>query len=117
MTKPFEPFWPKEELQSLSENPKRINLARPDDSAAELAENLQTAVTNGIFSRLALLLTRIASFIFVWILRPFVWLPIKFFGVALINMTATGLSRGKQRGVTSEFEERRRQEKLRGRVI
>lgn len=117
MTKPFEPFWPKEEQQGLSENPKRINLGKPDDAAAELAETLQTVTTNSIFSRLALMLARSASFIFVWFLRPFVWLPIKFLGIAMINISAVGLSSGKRRGVTAEFEERRRQEKLRGRTI
>lgn len=78
MNNSFEPFWPKTEQVGLSDNPKRIDLGKPDAAAAELADTLQTAATNTFFTRTVLMLTRGTSFIFVWVLRPLLWLPLKF---------------------------------------
>ena len=53
------PFWPRatnhETEVGLSDNPKRIDLGKPDAAAAELAEALQTATTNTLFTRIVLM--------------------------------------------------------------
>lgn len=88
MTNPDRPFWPKDaddgEQVGLSENPKRIDLGKPDAAAAELAKTLQTAADNALFTRIVLMLTHAGSFIAVWVLRPLFWWPLKAFLILMV---------------------------------
>lgn len=109
------PFWPQgtdnETQVGLSENPKRIDLGKPDAAAAELAETLQTAVTNTLFTRTVLMLTRGGSFIAIWIIRPLFWWPLKsFLAAAVWANTSNEKSRRHQRMLERNFEEQRRQD-------
>lgn len=60
-------------LVSSPANRPQIDLAKPDASAAELADTLQTIAANSLFTRVALFITN-------WIVRPFFWWPIKYTG-------------------------------------
>lgn len=88
MTDQHKPFWPKDADDDaplgLSENPKRIDLGKPDAAAAELAKTLQTAADNALFTRIVLMLTHAGSFIVVWILRPLFWWPLKAFLILMV---------------------------------
>ncbi|HCN73330.1 MAG: hypothetical protein H5U29_01785 [Pusillimonas sp.] len=81
MNEPFKPFWPKEDQVNdkvgLSDNPKRIDLGKPDAAAEEFAETIQTVATNSLFTRIILWGTRGTSFFFIWIVRPLIWWPLK----------------------------------------
>lgn len=115
-------FWPKDADDGvplgLSEHPKRIDLGKPDAASAELAETLQNATTNTLFTRIVLMLTRSGSFIAVWILRPLFWWPVKAFLLATVwTNTPNENSRRDQQEIDRRWRERRRKEKLRGRTI
>lgn len=88
MNEQFKPFWSQEEQVNdkvgLGDNPKRIDLGKPDAAAAEFAETLQTATTNSLFTRLILWGTRGASIFLIWIVRPLIWWPLKALFLALV---------------------------------
>lgn len=80
-----------------SNNTQQIDLAKPDASAVELAENLQTITTNSLFTRIALVATK-------WIIRPLLWWPIKYLTkVAWWSLRNTNVP---------DLEERRRRNEL-----
>lgn len=64
-----------ETLDKQAPQKESVDLATPDAEAAALAEKLQTAQMNFMFSKAVL-------FIGKWIIRPLIWWPIKFFAVA-----------------------------------
>ncbi len=103
MTDPtFKPFWPREHV-GIGENPKPIDLAKPDPEAAALAEKLQKVPMNFAFGKIAL-------FIGKWVVRPFIWWPVKFFALAIVKVMAMSQPTRQHR----EFEERREQALLSG---
>lgn len=111
MNEPFKPFWPKEDQVNdklgLGDNPKRIDLGKPDAAAVEFAETLQTAATNSLFTRLILWGTRGTSFLFIWFVRPLIWWPFKALFLALVwTNTPNDNSRRDER----EIEERWKQQ-------
>lgn len=115
MSDTFKPFWPKDaqknEQTGLSDTPKRIDLGKPDAAAAELSETLQTVATNSLFTRLILWGSRSASFVLVWIVRPFIWLPLKalFYAMVWAN-TPNEKSRNFQKFLEKQAEIQRRDE-------
>lgn len=79
MTTPaFKPFWPADEKVGIGENPKRIDLGKPDGKAEVLADQLKTVQAQVLFSRLALFTCQ-------WILRPLLWWPIKYLGLSILR--------------------------------
>ena len=52
-------------------NENTIDLAKPDEAAAELAATLQKIAGNTLFTRIVLFTTN-------WIIKPIFWLPIKY---------------------------------------
>ncbi|AEC18853.1 hypothetical protein PT7_0313 [Pusillimonas sp. T7-7] len=76
----FKPFWPREQV-GIGDNPKPIDLGKPDGQAAALAEKLQKVPMNFAFGKIVL-------FIGKWIVRPFIWLPVKFFALAIVKIMA-----------------------------
>ncbi|TFL14071.1 hypothetical protein CSC67_07850 [Pusillimonas caeni] len=100
---PFKPFWPAEKV-GVGDNPKLLDLGKPDAEAAQLAEKLQNAQMSFLFSRVAL-------FIGNWIVRPFIWWPLKLLGLSWLKMMAVSTDSKKKYDVN---EERRRQAKLGG---
>lgn len=48
-----------------------VDLAKPDAAAAELADTLQKITANTLFTRVVLMSTK-------WVIRPLIWLPIKY---------------------------------------
>ncbi|HCP77356.1 MAG: hypothetical protein CML16_02240 [Pusillimonas sp.] len=117
MTEPFKPFWPKEEQDNvsvgLSDNPKRIDLGKPDAAAVEFAETLQTVATNSLFTRIMLWGTRSASFFLIWIARPLIWWPLKALFLAIIW---TNTPNENSRRDEQEIEERWRQQERKRRL-
>lgn len=55
-----------------------IDLAKPDAAAAELSETLQTVATNSLFTRVALTTIKWGALTTRWVVRPLIWLPIKY---------------------------------------
>ena len=55
-----------------------IDLAKPDVAAAELSETLQTVASNSLFTRVALTAVKLGRLTTRWVIRPFIWLPIKY---------------------------------------
>lgn len=112
------PFWPRgtdhDTQVGLGDNPKRIDLGKPDAAAAKLAETLQTATANTLFTRIVLMLTRSGSFIAVWILRPLFWWPLKAFLLAAVwTNTPNENSRRNQRELERRWELQRREQSSR----
>src|SRR5690606_32259804 len=60
-----------------------IDLATPDPAAAELAEKLRTAQMNFMFSKDVV-------FVGKWIIRPFVWWPIKYTFLSIFKLILVG---------------------------
>lgn len=110
------PFWPKDannnEQRGMSENPKRIDLGKPDAAAIELSETLQTAATNTLFTRVVLTLTRSASFITVWIIRPFIWWPLKAFLAAAAWSNTTNDNSRRWQAFEKDWAEQQRMQDL-----
>lgn len=104
MTDPaFKAFWPKEQVGvGIDESPKHIDLAKPDASAAELAEKLQKVPMNFLFGKIALFAGK-------WIIRPLIWWPIRsFFFIASYILAAQ-----KQSPETERQNRRNRRQALR----
>ncbi|AEC18854.1 hypothetical protein PT7_0314 [Pusillimonas sp. T7-7] len=106
MTDPsFKPFWPREKV-GLGDNPKPIDLGKPDAEAAVLAEKLQKVPMNFVFGKIVL-------FIGKWIVRPFIWWPVKFFALAIVKVMAMNQPTQQQR----ELRRRREKNRLMGHEI
>ena len=112
MSDTFKPFWPKDEAQSneqvgLSDTPKKIDLSKPDAAAAELADTLQTVASNSLFTRVALTTVKWGTLTTRWVIRPLVWLPIKYFSKAVWWSFINSFSSA---GENERSRERRRKE-------
>lgn len=104
MTTPsFKPFWPADEKVGIGENPKRIDLGKPDGQAEVLANQLKTVQAQVLFSRLALFTCQ-------WILRPLLWWPIKYLGLSILRNIE--ISRANQPKLAAMNEEHQRQREL-----
>lgn len=115
-SQPDRACWPKgaddDAPLGLSENPKRIDLGKPDAAAAELSETLQSAATNSLFTRIVLTLTRSASFIGVWIIRPFIWWPIKAFLTAAVWSNTPNENSRRWQALEKDWAEQQRMQDL-----
>lgn len=64
------------------------DLANPDSAAADLADKLRTAQMNFMFSKAVV-------FVGKWVIRPFIWWPIKYTVLGLAKVMLFGI-RGEQ---------------------
>ena len=100
---PFKPFWPAEKV-GVGVNPKPIDLAVPDADAVQLAEKLQNAQAGLLFSRVVVFTGK-------WIVRPFIWWPLKLLGLSSLKLMTFSAVSGRKYDVN---EERRRHAKAGG---
>ena len=99
---PYKPFWPAEK-GGVGDDPKPIDLATPDSEAAQLAAKLQNAQAGLLFSRVVVLTGK-------WIVRPFIWWPLKLLALSWLKMMAISTVSGRKYDHNRAQEERDRQE-------
>lgn len=83
-----------------------IDLATPDPAAADLADKLRTAQMNFMFSKAVV-------FVGKWIIRPFVWWPIKYTFLSIFKLILVGArDQPKRNWIDDLNQEARRQRDL-----